>query len=432
MISDWREVKLEDVVESINTGLDAIRRAPIVSYPTPIKCLRIQDVSQNKSISNWGFTEVKDSDYQNYKLRKGEIIMARTCSTGINYLVKKDLNAVFNNGLARLRVKKGLIDPKFLFYRFRSSSFINYINAISGGTSVQLNMKVGDLAKYEFDLPPIKIQKAIAHILGTFDEKIELNTRTNETLEGIAKALFKSWFIDFDPVRAKAEGRKTLLPDEISKLFPNSFEDSELGETPSGWKLGNIDQIALNPKEKAKPFEMNSSDRYIGLEHMPRKSIALTDSSTAENLASNKNVFKKGDILYGKLRPYFKKTGFAQFDGVCSTDIVVVREKFKLCRGFICFLLASNPFIDFTVALSSGTRMPRTSWNQMCEFLLPIPQLPLVQIFGEIVSPMMDKIRINSEQSISLSSVRDALLPKLISGQLKIPDAEKMLEEVGI
>tara|TARA_B100000965_G_scaffold296597_1_gene254808 strand:- start:33 stop:461 length:429 start_codon:yes stop_codon:yes gene_type:complete len=141
MISDWKEVKLEDVVERINTGLDAIRRAPIVSYPTPIKCLRIQDISQNKSISNWGFTEVKDLDYQNYKLRKGEIIMARTCSTGINYLVKKDLNAVFNNGLARLRVKKGLIDPKFLFYRFRSSSFINYINGISGGTSVQLNMR---------------------------------------------------------------------------------------------------------------------------------------------------------------------------------------------------------------------------------------------------------------------------------------------------
>ena len=155
MTSNWQKINLEEVVERINTGLDAIKRAPIVSYPTQIKCLRIQDISQNKSISEWGCTEVKDSDYENYRLRKGEIIMARTCSTGITYLVKDDLNAVFNNGLARLKVKKSRVNEEFLFYIFRSSSFINYISGISCGTSVQLNMKGGDLANYEFLLPSI-------------------------------------------------------------------------------------------------------------------------------------------------------------------------------------------------------------------------------------------------------------------------------------
>ncbi|WP_269609278.1 restriction endonuclease subunit S [Prochlorococcus marinus] len=283
-----------------------------------------------------------------------------------------------------------------------------------------------------FKIPSIDYQESLINFFTSIDSKIELINKNSETLEALAKTLFKSWFIDFDPVRAKSQGCSTGLPNGINELFPDSFEESEFGDIPTGWKLGNLDQIALNPRETAKPFQMDSSYRYIGLEHMPRESIALSDSGTAENLASNKNVFKKGDILFGKLRPYFKKTGCAQFDGVCSTDIVVVREKFKLCRGFICFLLASNTFIDFTVALSSGTRMPRTSWNQMCEFLLPIPQLPLVQIFGEVVSPILDKIRINSDQSISLSSVRNTLLPKLISGELRIPDAEKMLEEVGI
>jgi len=174
----------------------------------------------------------------------------------------------------------------------------------------------------------------------------------------MAKALFQSWFVDFDPVRAKAEGRPTGLPDAIRDLLPDSFEDAELGEIPRGWRNGSLDEIAINPRETAKPGEMNSSDRYIGLEHMSRGSICLGESGEAEDLESNKNRFREGDVLCGKLRPYFKKTGYAQFDGVCSTDIVVARTRGVSGAGFICCLLVIDPFIDFTVAASTGTRMP--------------------------------------------------------------------------
>ena len=303
------------------------------------------------------------------------------------------------------------------------------MNAIRVGVP---HTNLGILRDTPCQVPPLAEQKAIAHILGTLDDKIELNRKTNETLEAMAKALFKSWFVDFDPVRARAEGRPTGLPAEISDLFPDSFEDSGLGEIPCGWRVGSLDQIGINPRETAKPGEMNSSDRYIGLEHMPRESICLGESGQAEDLESNKNRFKQGDLLFGKLRPYFKKTGYAQFDGVCSTDIVVVRKKGEYGVGFICCFLASDPFIDFTVAASSGTRMPRSSWKDMCEFPFAIPSKILLREFDNQFCSTINKVTFNCILSASLAALRDALLPKLISGEIRIPDAEKMLEEVDV
>ena len=142
-MEEWKSIILGDITTSINTGLDAIRRAPIVPNKTDIRCLRIQDISNAKPYSEWGYTETKDTDYQKYRLKKDDIIMARTCSTGINYHVKSDMKAVFNNGLARIRLDLNYAYPFFFYYVFQSKEFADYISGISCGTSVQLNMKVG-------------------------------------------------------------------------------------------------------------------------------------------------------------------------------------------------------------------------------------------------------------------------------------------------
>ncbi len=330
-----------------------------------------------------------------------------------------------------MRGKRGVLDNTYLLYTCLSSIVQDELRSRIRGSTVPRVLKT-DILGLQIPLPSIDEQKAIAHILGTLDDKIELNRKTNETLEAIAKALFKSWFVDFDPVRAKAEGRPTGLPADISDLFPDSFEDSELGEIPRGWGVGSLDQIAISPRETAKPEEMKPSDKYIGLEHMPRGSICLGESGQAEELESVKNRFRKGDLLFGKLRSYFKKTGYAQFSGVCSTDIVVVRKKGEYGAGYACCLLASDPFIDFTVAASSGTRMPRTSWKDMCEFPFAIPSSSLLREFDSQFLRFINKIASNCIQSASLAELRDTLLPKLISGELRIPDAEKLLEEAGV
>jgi type I restriction enzyme S subunit len=370
--------------------------------------------------------------YSHFLLDADDYVVSSSGTLGrVATVQTEDLPCCLNTSVIRMRPANDGLERGYLKYFLLSDYYKSQIFAFANG-SAQLNYGPTHLKQMEIIAPPVADQKAIAHILGTLDDKIELNRKTNETLEAMAKALFKSWFVDFDPVRAKAEGRPTGLPAEISDLFPDSFEDSELGEIPSGWRVGSLDQIGINPRETAKPEDMDSSDRYIGLEHMPRGSICLGESGQAEELESNKNRFRQGDLLFGKLRPYFKKTGYSQFDGVCSTDIVVVRKKGEYGVGFICCFLASDPFIDFTVAASSGTRMPRTSWKDMCEFPFAIPSKLLLCEFDKQFCHVINKITGNCIHSASLAVLRDALLPKLISGEIRIPDAEKMLEEVGV
>ncbi len=185
---DWEEGKLEDLVLSANTGLDAIRRAPIVENYTGIKCLRIQDISQNKTFDNWGNTEVKDSDFVKAQLKRGDIIMARTCSPGILLHVQEDLNAVFNNGLARIRANENS-HPIFLKYLFKTNEFINHIYGISDGTAVQLNMKLGDLLSYDLKIPPINCIEKFVEIVSEWDDKILSNQQQIQTLTQLRDTL---------------------------------------------------------------------------------------------------------------------------------------------------------------------------------------------------------------------------------------------------
>lgn len=186
---EWEEGTLSDLVESANTGLDAIRRSPIVENYTGIKCLRIQDISQSKPISNWGNTEVSDSDYKKAQLKKGDIIMARTCSPGILIHIQEDLPAVFNNGLARIRANKKNCHPLFLKYLFKTDLFINHIYGISDGTAVQLNMKLGDLLSYNISVPPRDILESYIEIVQKWDEKILINQTQIRTLTALRDTL---------------------------------------------------------------------------------------------------------------------------------------------------------------------------------------------------------------------------------------------------
>ena len=159
---------------------------------------------------------------------------------------------------------------------------------------------------------------------------------------------------------------------------------------------------------------------YIGLDHMPRRSIALSEWGTAEGLASNKSSFGQGDILFGKLRPYFHKVGVAPVDGVCSTDIVVLSPKSPEWFGFVLGHASSDEFVDYTDAVSTGTRMPRTKWKDMARYVLPTPSEPIAAAFNERVQAWVTRIASAIHESRALSAQRDALLPRLVSGQIRV------------
>ena len=190
-------------------------------------------------------------------------------------------------------------------------------------------------SRFQIRIPPFDEQRKIAEVLGVLDDKIELNRRMNETLEAMARALFKSWFVDFDPVCAKMEGRDTGLPKPIADLSPNRLADSECGEIPQGWKAGCLADIAIAPRRNVDPVNLDDETPYIGLEHMPRRSIALTAWEKIGKVTSNKSIFKKSEVLFGKPRPYFHKVGVAPISGACSTDIVVIAAKSTEWSAFV-------------------------------------------------------------------------------------------------
>lgn len=308
------------------------------------------------------------------------------------------------------------VEPRFLYYNFKTLGAA--LEGAGGGGSVYTNVSKNRFADIEISLPSLSEQRSIASILGSLDDKIELNRQMNETLEQVAQALFKSWFVDFDPVRAKVEGRDTGLPKEIADLFPDSFEDSELGEIPKGWKVGQLSDIAKNLRRSIQPEQIDSSTPYIGLEHMPRHSIALSDWAYASELESNKFEYKRGEILFGKLRPYFHKVGIAPLDGVCSTDILVIAPMEKEWFGFSLGHLSSEALVSYTAAGSTGTKMPRTSWSEMARYPIVLPTKSIAAIFSSFVEPSVEKITANIHESKAISTIRDLLLPKFLSGEI--------------
>jgi type I restriction enzyme S subunit len=320
------------------------------------------------------------------------------------------------------------VNFRFLRYWLNSPIMARHLEGFRDGSVAQrLNMPT----IRALPIPAFSIyeQRRIASLLGALDDKIELNRRMNETLEGMARALFRSWFVDFDPVHARAAGEAPAhMPPETAALFPARFNDDGL---PEGWGDGVLGDVADASRRGVHPSQVAPETPYIGLEHMPKRTIALDSWESAGKVGSQKSIMRVGEFLFGKLRPYFHKVGIVPVDGICSTDIVVVRPRSQAWAGFVLAVISSDEFVDFTNASSSGTRMPRTNWKDMARFRVAIPTADVADAFEAISGPWRDKILQNIHESRTLAALRDALLPKLMSGELRVRDAEAMVEGVA-
>ncbi|HEY6324438.1 MAG TPA: restriction endonuclease subunit S [Thermoanaerobaculia bacterium] len=317
-------------------------------------------------------------------------------------------------------VPKTDLDMQWLYYAIKHHK----LGEVDDGSPIPSTTRSA-VYMLDLDVPPPEQQRAIAQILGALDAKIELNQRMNETLEAIARTLFKSWFVDFDPVHAKAKGRDPGLPEGLAALFPDSFESSGLREIPHGWRHGTLGEIAENPHRIVQPSRIDPAAPYIGLGHMPQRSISLSKWGCAEDLESSKFEFAEGEILFGKLRPYFHKVGLAPVDGVCSTDILVVRPKDSIWFGFVLGHVASDEFIAYANSGATGTRMPRTTWQEMARYELIVPPRQVVAQYNDYLEIFTKRVIANIHEARTLASLHETLLPKLISGELRIRNAER-------
>lgn len=322
------------------------------------------------------------------------------------------------------------LDRRFLYAFMRSDGFRRQWFARKGETDMADYVSLTAQRTFVLPLPPLEEQRAIAGVVSLFDDKIEANRALNETLEATCQALFRSWFVDFDPVVAKSEGRRPPhLTDEVAALFPDRFEDSPIGPVPAGWRVGTVGDIATNPRRKAEPARVAPSTPYIGLEHMPRRSIVLDAWGQAAAVTSAKWGFLCGEVLFGKLRPYFHKVGVALCDGICSTDILVVDPKQEHDFGVLLGTLSSSEFVDYADGTAGGTRQPRTSWHDMARFTIAIPPEPIRAQLTRVTRSAEDHFRTHAAETRTLTALRDMLLPRLLSGELRVRQAETLVEE---
>ncbi len=298
-------------------------------------------------------------------------------------------------------------------------------------------------------VPSYDEQRTIAHILGSLDDKIELNRRMNEMLEAMARAIFKSWFVNFDPVRAKAEGRDPLsacghaqaggLPDEIAALFPDSFEDSDLGEIPKGWEVKPLDDIALLKTQTIQP--KNFADKIW--EHY---SIPAFDEGrqpvceAGKDIKSGKYAVPENCVLASKLNPQFPRVWLPDVQNadsaICSTEFMPFVPNIKGCRPFLYEMLQSHPVqseISSRVTGSTGSRQ-RVKPKEIAMMPCLVPPKDVVDTFCDQVGLLHDNQLSNIRQSATLASLRDTLLPKLISGELRLPAAalEELAAQAGV
>ena len=396
--NDWQEVPLGEVV-TLQRGFDLPqnKRAggpfPVIASTGPV------------------------GSHAEAKVRGPGVVIGRSGSLGGGQYIEDDFWPL--NTTLWVRDFKGN-DRRFCYYLLKSLDLARF-NAGSGVPTLNRN----HIHPLPVLCPPLPEQRAIAHILGTLDDKIELNRRMNQTLEEMARALFKSWFVDFDPVRAKMEGRwqrgETLpgMPAELYDLFPDGMVDSELGEIPEGWEVRALGDVANEVRVSAQPQSIKPGTPYIALEHMPKRCLTLSEWDVADGVGSSKFRFKRGDILFGKLRPYFHKVGIAPMEGVCSTDIVVVAPAADCWFGFVLGHISSDAFVDYTDTTSTGTRMPRTKWRDMARYEIWLPGRLLAEAFTLQIQPWVQQIVSAIHESRALASLRDTLLPRLISGKLQ-------------
>ena len=436
MWGEWIECALADACSSIDYGLTA----SAVDYDAGPRFLRITDIVSGHI--DWNTVPHVAADEEataKYRLHDGDIVLARTgASTGASAYIKNPPPAVFASYLIRLQVKPKF-DPRFVAYYLRSDNFWTFIRGVLGDKSAQPNASASTMTKAPLRAPKDKDeQRAIAHILGTLDDKIELNRRMSETLEQMARAIFKAWFVDFVPVRAKMEGRwergQSLpgLPAHLYDLFPARLVDSELGEIPEGWEVGAFGGVVELLRDQENPLDSpDARFRHFSIPafddgQWPKEELG-------QSIKSLKLRVPPGVVLVSKLNPEIERVWLVDVQrndrAVCSTEFLVVRPRAPFGRAFTYCLARSPLFRQQIEGLVTGTSKShqRAQAGSILDLRVVRPMGALVEAFERTAEALLDRTLECRRESRTLAALRDALLPKLISGEIRVKDAERII-----
>jgi type I restriction enzyme S subunit len=417
---DWPAVHLGEITTKIGSG--ATPTGGEDSYlPERMRFALIR--SQNvfdRHFDSTGLAFISDeqaSRLQGVVLQPGDLLLnitgdgitfSRVCAVPVDVLP-----ACVNQHVAIVRVNGAVADPGYVLSYLTHPAVKSYIESFNAGGSRRAITK-GHIESFEIALPPLAEQRAIAHILGTLDDKIELNRQMNETLEAMARTIFKSWFVDFDPVCAKAEGCQPARMDvETAALFPDAFEDSTLGKRPKGWYVGPLGGIL----ELKRGYDLPQQRRIFGF-------IPIYSSSGLTGYHSEAKVKGPGIVTgrYGTIGEIF----FVNEDfWPLNTTLYVRNFKNNLPR-FVYYLLHT---LSFEAYLDKAA-VPGINRNHVHQEIVLCPPVNLQYKFVECFEPFWQRQTMNNEEARTLTTIRDTLLPQLISGELRVRDAERFIGRI--
>lgn len=355
----------------------------------------------------WGYfklDEVKemkfrDLELERFRVRQGDLLVCEGGDPGRCALWDSNEEMYYQKALHRVRVGSEL-DVRFLFYYLlHIGNTREILQYYTGGATIK-HLPAAALNRVMIRYPPLAEQRRIADVLSAYDKLIENNRKQIKLLEEAAQRLYKEWFINL--------------------RFPGHESTLIIDGLPEGWRSSSVGEVCSLRKDVSKQEERNALTAYIGLEHMPRRSICLDEYGDPSSICGNKLQFQYHDVLFGKIRPYFHKVGFAQRDGITSTDALVMRPK----QGFFGLLLetvCSDEFVSYTTVTSkTGTKMPRANWDAMSQYEIKVPTQDLLSTFERLVSSIALQIEVLSQSIAAAREARDRLLPKLMFGEIEV------------
>ena len=447
MAGEWQTARIEEVAERVAMGPfgSSIKVETFVSEGVPV--ISGQHLHGSRVDDKPGFnfiTQEHAEKLRNANVQRGDVIFTHAGNIGqVAYIPPTSVykRYVISQRQFFLRPDFTKVLPEILVAYFRSPEGRHKLLANTSQVGVpSIAHPVTYLRSLEIPLPPLPEQRAIAHILGTLDDKIENLRKQNETLEAMARALFKAWFVDFEPVRAKIEGRwqggQSLpgLPAHLYDLFPDRLVESELGEIPEGWEAGTLANVAtLNPEvwsKQTRPPEIH----YVDLSNTKWGRIEITKTYPADNAPSRaQRVLRPGDTIIGTVRPGNGSYAFISDEGLTgSTGFAVLRPIKPQFAQFVYLASTARENIDALAHLADGGAYPAVRPEVVAATPTVLPGDAVLGQFALDSSSMLEKMVQNERESRTLAQLRDTLLPRLISGELRVKDAEAFLQERGL
>lgn len=430
------KVRLGDICEKIGSGATP-RGGSEVYIEKGVALIRSQNI-YNDGFRKGGLAFIDNNhadELSNVIVESGDILLNITGDSVARVCQVNDevLPARVNQHVAIIRPKKDILDARYLRYFLVNPVMQGHMLGLAAAGATRNALTKGMIEGFEVPAPPLSEQHAIAHILGTLDDKIELNRRTNETLEAIARAIFQSWFVDFDPVRAKSDGRQPEgLDAATAALFPDSFEGSELGEIPKGWKWGTIGSLAdLNTRTLGRNDKLDVID-YIEISNVMQGEIsAVIPYKRGTEPSRARRRLTHGDTVLSTVRP----DRGAYFLCLNPPDTLIASTGFTVATpkngswAFLHAALTRSEIGEELGFLADGGAYPAIRPEVISALSIVIPQIrQIVDAYERISQPLFEKADCNRKASLILAAIRDALLPKLLSGEVRIRDAESWLE----